>query len=73
MCGHPQITLHYLQESSMFNWYRLRVSPSDLGGLFRWLGTPLEWSDGGTPNLELRDEIGVRDTAPIIRLSIRST
>lgn len=53
----------------MCNLYRLRVSPSDIGGLFRQLDIPLEWPDGGTPNLEPRDEIHIRDTAPIVRRS----
>lgn len=50
----------------MCNLYRLRVSPSDLGGVFRQLGLPLDWKDGQVPNLEPRDEIRIRDTAPVV-------
>lgn len=55
----------------MCNLYRLRVSPSNLGGLFRRLDLPLDWPEGGTPNLEPRDEIRIRDTAPIVRRTAR--
>jgi putative SOS response-associated peptidase YedK len=51
----------------MCNLYRLRVSPVDLGEVFRQLGLTLEWPDGRTPNLEPRDEIRIRDTAPVVR------
>lgn len=50
----------------MCNLYRLRVSPADLGGVLRQLDLPVDWRDGRVPNLEPREEIRIRDTAPIV-------
>lgn len=51
----------------MCNLYRLRTPGSDLAGLFRQLGLPLDWAEGQASNLEPRDEIRIRDTAPVVR------
>ena len=50
----------------MCNAYRLRQPPSVFTEEFSQLRLPLVFADGQVPNLEPRDQIRIRDTAPIV-------
>lgn len=50
----------------MCNAYRLRQPPSVFDDAFSHLRVPLIWEGGSVPNLEPRDDIRIRDTAPIV-------
>lgn len=50
----------------MCNAYRLRQPPSVFIEEFSQLKLPVVWADGAVPNLEPRDQIRIRDTAPVV-------
>lgn len=51
----------------MCNKYPMRKPPEALFDPFTQLRVPFRWAEGRTPNLEPRDEITVRDSAPVVR------
>jgi putative SOS response-associated peptidase YedK len=50
----------------MCNDYRLRVPADALLETFNDFGVPLRWAEGRASNLEPRDDIRIRDTAPVV-------
>lgn len=51
----------------MCNLYRNTMPPNLLYTEFSRLKIPLRWAGGSTPNYPPRDEIRIRETAPIVR------
>jgi hypothetical protein len=53
----------------MCNLYRNRMPPSLLFEEFSHFRIPFRWAGGATPNYPPRDEIRIRDSAPVVRRS----
>src|SRR5689334_17706603 len=55
-----------LSALSMCNEYRFRQPADALFEAFSQIKVPLRWTEGHASNIEPRDSIHIRDTAPVI-------
>lgn len=56
-----------LYGETVCNDYRVKIPPAGYVEGFSQLKLPFKWATGGPPNLEPRDDVRIKDVAPIVR------
>lgn len=51
----------------MCNDYRVKIPPAGYVEGFSQIKIPFKWATGGPPNLEPREDVRIKDTAPVVR------